>query len=253
MDSDTSGDSIKSMSLDTGSSVSLGPSNVSDCSKSIESSNICSDCSKSMESSNDYADSSKIMKSSNACTESSRSMQSSSKRLPTMEDDVNVDNEYNFNFFEKLLAVFSFTVQYNLPYTAVDQMLQLMELWSNSTPNYKELESVYQMRRYLDRNMLRPEIYYLCPSSNCPGSYLEDNIPNICTQDGCNEPLLVENLRKKGQYFLYTPLAQQIKLVLEIKEMEEIMSNYLDGAVHQGMKSHPNSLINLFSSKRYGL
>lgn len=221
MDSE-SGESFESMSLDTQSSTSV------DTQSSTQSSKICSASEKSLSYSESCAD-----------------------RLP-MEDDEDKMNivEYNFSFFEKLLAVFSFTVQYNLPYTAVDQMLQLMDLWSGTAPDYKELESVYQMRRYLDRNMLRPQIHYLCPSSNCSGSYLEESVPNNCTEEDCNEPLVIEDLRKKGQYFLYTPLSKQIKQILEIKEMEEIMSNYLDGAVHQGMQCYPNSLKNIFSSKR---
>ncbi|XP_063692134.1 uncharacterized protein LOC134824270 [Bolinopsis microptera] len=198
------------------------------------------------ESLNDHSDAEKEMNSDNC-----ESLDDHSDSEEEMNVDVQEKNEYNFGFFEKLLSVLSLTVRKNLSHTAVDELLHSTELYKGVNLEYKELESVYQMRRYIDRNMLRPKVYYLCPSSNCSGSYLEESVPNSCTQEDCNETLVIEKLRKKGQYFLYTPLATQIKQILEIVEMEKIMSDYLDGAVLQGMQCYPNSLRNIFSSKRY--
>ena len=170
-------------------------------------------------------------------------------------EEMNIDkqvpeDDYNFSFFEKLLGVLSFTVKHNLPYTAVGELLQSTDLFKGENSQYEELGSVYQLRKYMDRNMLRPKIYYLCPSSYCLGSYPEEDVPKRCSHENCNEPLGIQELQKKGHFFLYTSLAAQIKRVLEIVEMEQILSDYLDGAVLKGMECYPNSLKNIFSSKR---
>ena len=53
-------------------------------------------------------------------------------------EEMNIDkqvpeDDYNFSSFEKLLGVFSFTVRHNLPYTAVDELLQLMDLFKGKS------------------------------------------------------------------------------------------------------------------------
>ena len=229
--------------MDPDSDIDSSESNMKSCSSDSDL-NTATDSSKSMLASS-VSENEKWSSNSESCASTIDTDDLSDSHEEMNIDEQVAENDYNFSFFEKLLGVFSFTVKHNLPYTAVDELL-----FKGENSQDKELESVYQLRRYMDRNMLRPKIYYLCPSSYCHGSYPEEDVPKRCSHKNCNEPLGIEELRKKGQYFLYTPLAAQMKKVLEIVEMEQILSDYLDGTVLKGMECYPNSLKNIFSSKR---
>ena len=117
--------------MDPDSDIDSSESNMKSCSSDSHL-NTVTDSSKSMLSSH-VSENEKWSSNSKSCAS-----RKDTGDLSDSHEEMNIDkqvpeDDYNFSSFEKLLGVFSFTVRHNLPYTAVDELLQLMDLFKGKS------------------------------------------------------------------------------------------------------------------------
>lgn len=146
------------------------------------------------------------------------------------------------SFYEKVLWSLSYACRFKLPYTAVDELLYMLK----SPDENDELGSINRFREWIrGMNNTKPLTYIICETPKCPKFYLEDELPSSCC---CGKKLDSKDLKKKGSCFLYTPIKDMIRNLLEDEEIELGVLRHM---LHARTDLQGGQMKGIYSHKRY--